>query len=85
MKCGTPGLLGLDVGRPDYLAPLLGFLSDELAEVRGRAGKWGFPEIGKPCLHLGIGKASVDLLVELADDLSWRVRRHADPHQLLAS
>src|SRR5262245_52252361 len=75
----SPGLFGLDVGRPDYLSPLLGFLSDELAELGGRAGKWGFAEIGKPRLHLGIGEASVDPLVELADDLSWRARRHADP------
>ena len=29
-------LLRLDIGRPDHLAPLLGFLSDELAEVGRR-------------------------------------------------
>jgi len=28
-----PSLLRLDVGRPDHLAPLLGFFGDELAEV----------------------------------------------------
>ena len=27
--------LCLDVGRPDHLAPLLGFIGDELAEVGG--------------------------------------------------
>src|SRR5215813_10653854 len=54
----------LDVGRPDHPRPLLGLVGDELAKVGRRAGKWGFPEIGKPRLHLGIGKASVDLLVE---------------------
>jgi hypothetical protein len=27
--------------------------------------------VGKPCLELGIGKASVDLLVELLDDLGF--------------
>src|SRR5262249_61342338 len=64
--------LQLDVSRPDYLAPFLSFISDKLAEIGGRAGKWGFPEIEKPFLHLCIGKASVDLLVELADDLSGR-------------
>ena len=34
---GLPKLLRLDVGRPDHLAPLLGFFSNELAEVRRRA------------------------------------------------
>src|SRR5262249_22938216 len=29
-------LFGLDVGRPDHLAPLLGFVGDELAKVGGR-------------------------------------------------
>src|SRR5262245_44069630 len=32
-------LLRLDVGGPDHLAPLLGFVGDELAEVRRRACK----------------------------------------------
>src|SRR5215469_18113899 len=31
--------LRLDVGRPDHLAPLLGFVGHELAEVGGRARK----------------------------------------------
>jgi hypothetical protein len=35
----TLGSLGFDVGRPDHLAPLLGFVRDELAEVGGRAYK----------------------------------------------
>jgi hypothetical protein len=34
-----PPLLRLDVGSPDHLAPLLGFLGDKLGEVGGRAGK----------------------------------------------
>ena len=31
------GLFRLDVRRPDHLAPLLGFIRDELAEITGRA------------------------------------------------
>jgi hypothetical protein len=36
---GTAASVGLDVGRADHLAPLLGFLGDQLAEVGGRARK----------------------------------------------
>ena len=32
---GMSGSLCLDVGRPDHLAPLLGFVGDKLAEVGG--------------------------------------------------
>jgi hypothetical protein len=38
----------LDVEGPDDVAPLLGFLSDELAEGRGRAGKNRAAQVGKP-------------------------------------
>src|SRR5262249_36611414 len=51
----------LDAGRPDPLAPLLGFLGNELAEVGGRAGKHGAAQFNKPRLQLGIGKGGVDL------------------------
>ena len=37
MSADGPILLRLDVGRPDHLAPLLGVVGDELAEVGGRA------------------------------------------------
>src|SRR6516225_1856861 len=33
---GPRGSLGLDVSPPDYLAPLVGILGDELAKVAGR-------------------------------------------------
>jgi hypothetical protein len=35
MEFPRANLLGLDVGRPDHLAPLVGFVGDELAEIRG--------------------------------------------------
>ena len=63
------GSFGFDVGRPDYLSPLLGFVGDELAEVDGRERKHVATQIRKPHLDLGLSKASVDLLVELLDDL----------------
>src|SRR5262249_40062747 len=59
----------LDVGRPDHLAPLLGFIGDELAEIDGRAYERRAAEFGEPRLDLGIGEACVDLMVEPADDL----------------
>jgi hypothetical protein len=33
----------------------------------------GSTKVGKPRLHLGVGEARIDLLVELVDDLGWRV------------
>ena len=40
--------LRLDAGELDHLAPLLGFLGDQLAEVGGRARKHRAAKIGKP-------------------------------------
>ena len=66
---GPAGLVRLDVGPPDHLAPLLGFLGDQLAEVGGRARKRPASQVGKPSLHLGIGERGVGFLVELIDDV----------------
>ena len=63
------GLLRLDVGGPDHLAPLLGLVGDELAEVGGRADKRCASQVGKLRLHFGIGESSVNLFVELVDHL----------------
>src|SRR5262249_45614700 len=52
------------------LAPLLGFICDELAEVSSRARKGRTAQLGKPRLNLGIGKARIDLFVERFDDPS---------------
>src|SRR5215510_10858346 len=68
----------LDVGRPDHLAPLLSIVGDKLTEVAGRARKDAAAEVGKPRLDIGIGKASIDLLVEFLDDRGRRALRCAD-------
>src|SRR4029453_11981558 len=68
----------LDVEGPDDIAPLLLFVRDVLSEVRGREHEHVATQVGKPRLDLGIGEASVDLLVELVDDLGRRGLRCAD-------
>jgi len=52
MECrrDDDGLFRLDVGSPDHLGPLLGFVGDERAD-KGRAS-----QVGKPRLDLGIGE-----------------------------
>src|SRR5262245_11750398 len=79
--------LGLCAGELDYFAPLLGIISDELAEVRGRAGKYHAPKVGKPRLQLGISKPRIDLAIELINDLGRRVfgRTEANPLARLAT
>src|SRR6516164_5337450 len=61
-----------------HLAPLFGLYGDKLAEVGGRAWKCSGAPLGKPRLHLGIGKGRVDLRVELVNDLGRRVARRTD-------
>jgi hypothetical protein len=39
---------GLDAGRPDHLAPFLGFIGDELTEVGGIHWHWNAAQVGKP-------------------------------------
>src|SRR5580704_11214639 len=65
-------LLRLDIGRPDHLAPLLGFVGDELAEVGGRAGDYRAAQVGKPRFHRRVGEPRIDLLVQPVDDLHGR-------------
>jgi hypothetical protein len=43
-------LFRLDVGGPDHLAPLLGFVGDKLAEIGGRVTQSNAAEVGKPRL-----------------------------------
>src|SRR5215831_3021354 len=49
-----------------------------LPKSGGRQRECVAAQVGKPRLELGIGKASVDLLVELLDDLGRRGLRCAD-------
>src|SRR5262249_16837347 len=69
--------LRLDARELHHLAPLLGFVSDDLCEVGARA-RQRLAEVSQTDLHLGVGEGRVDLLVELLDDLGWRVPGNAD-------
>src|SRR5262245_36520215 len=74
-----PSLFGLNARGLDYLAPLLGFFSDERAEGSGRALKGSAAQFGDPCLQFRIEDAGVYFVVELVDDCGRRVLRHANP------
>src|SRR5262245_8660876 len=63
----------LDVSRPDHLAPLLRFVGDQPAKVGGHHRQRHATKVGKPRLDLGIGKAGIDLFIELLDDLCRRI------------
>ena len=44
-RIGTAASVCLDARRPEHLAPLLGFVGDELAEVRRRACEYRAAEV----------------------------------------
>ena len=82
MECRLPSgsaSLRLDARELDHLAPFLGFVGDELAEVGGRAAQARVPpRSASRAFILGSARAGVDLLVELVDDLGGRVLGRAD-------
>src|SRR5215472_4493936 len=69
------GSLRLDAGRANDLGTLVSFMGDQLAEFGGRKHKRRASQFGESRLYFEIGEASVDLLVENADDLGRRVPR----------
>src|SRR6516162_6282968 len=74
--------LGLRAGELDDLPPLLGIVSDELAEVGGRARKDRATQVGKPRFQPRRGEACIDLRIEFRDDLGRRVLRRAEANPL---
>src|SRR5262245_4091339 len=76
-----PSLLRLDVDRPNHLAPLLRVVSDELAEIGGRAGTQRAAELDQPRVELRILERCVDLPVEPVDDRDRRCLRCTDAEQ----
>src|SRR5262245_25793327 len=72
------GSFRLYTGELDHLAPLLGFVGDQLAKVCGRTGKNHATHVGELRLEFAISESGVDLRVELVDDLGRRAPGHAD-------
>src|SRR5262249_38467934 len=62
-----------------------GICGHEGLEIRGRARQPGKAKTRKPRLHRRIGKSGVDFLVELVNDLGWRLpgRTEAEPSACL--
>src|SRR6516164_2385105 len=73
-----PALFRLNVCRANDLAPLVDTFGDELAEISGAHRHRHATEIGEPRLDLGIGKSSIDLLVEFLDDFRGCILWRAD-------
>src|SRR5262252_7095530 len=79
---GTAASVRLDVEGPDDLAPLFAVVSDELAEIGGRANERRAAELGEPRLDFGIGEAGVNGLIELVNNLRRRGLRRTFPMPL---
>src|SRR5262245_52088498 len=75
---GRVGSLRLDARRLDHLGPLLGFVSDELAEFGGGEDHRRGGRIGEPRLDDRVCEPVINLAVEPLDDLVWRTPRDAD-------
>src|SRR5262249_2647683 len=82
MPAAVQQSLGLRAGELDDLPPLLGIVSDELAEIGGRARKDRATQGGKPRIQPRLGEACIDLCIEFRDDLGRRVLRRADANPL---
>src|SRR5262245_63755926 len=68
----------LDVGRPDHLAPFLGFVGDEFPEFSGGHKCRLETHVEEAHLHLRIGKDCVDLVVEPVNNVGGRIFRGAN-------
>src|SRR5262249_17826919 len=73
MEYRPDGLLRLDVGRPDHLAPLLGFGGEELAKFGRLTGKRCIAQIAESRFHLGAHETRIGLPVEPFDDVRRRI------------
>src|SRR5260370_24608418 len=66
-------LLRLDVGRMDYLSPLIDFFGDEFAEFGRRVRKSKAASLSEASFEIWIGESRANLLIELFNNSSGRV------------
>jgi hypothetical protein len=74
----TSRSIRLDAREPDHLAPLLGLVGKEFAEIGWRAEHHGAAKVSKSRLDLAICKAGVDPTVELVRDVGGGSLRGAN-------
>src|SRR5258708_2030277 len=63
----------LDISGADHFTPLLDFISDELAKIGRRAGKYRRAQVGQPRFEFGVHESGVDFHIELVDDVGGSV------------
>src|ERR1019366_2084754 len=71
----TSGLLRLDVGLSDHLAPFLGLVRDELSELGHAHRRWQPSQLYNARLDLGVDEGGINLSIEHLDDLRRRTAR----------
>src|SRR5262249_35570304 len=74
-------------GEFDDFGPLVGFISHDLAELRGRPRQWRATQFGEPRLQRWILERVIDRLVQFLNHLGWRTlrRTHAEPGACLVA
>src|SRR5215813_2362897 len=65
-------LLCLDVGRADYLTPLVGLVGDQLGRCGGGEDEGGATQLGKSLRDPWFGKGCIDCLIQAANRDGWR-------------
>jgi hypothetical protein len=71
-------LVQLDIGRPDHLCPLLGFVGDEFAKLRRRTREHDIAHLLKSRIHFGIGEPALISLLSFSMISARRGLRCAD-------
>jgi hypothetical protein len=81
----SSSLLRLDVCCSDHLAPLFGFVDNQLTEVGGRLGERRGSQLGQARLDVGMRKTCIDISVSLSMISVDVFLGTATPFQVLAS